>query len=278
MTGPLRLATDLTFPCVMGVLNVTPDSFSDGGLFAHPEAALRQGVAMARDGAAIVDVGGESTRPGSDPVSVEQEVDRVVPIVEALCGKVAARVSVDTSKAEVARRALAAGAAIVNDVTALRADPEMAGVAAEAGCPICLMHMLGAPKTMQDDPRYDDVVDEVLRFLEERLAFAVAHGVREEQVLLDPGIGFGKTLEHNLLLLRRLDRFVALGRPVVLGASRKRFLGAILEAEPQDRVFGTVATTVMGAQAGAAVFRVHDVRPNVEALRVTEAVRRAGDG
>jgi dihydropteroate synthase len=276
--GPLRLAADLAFPCVMGVLNVTPDSFSDGGLFVHPEAALRQGIAMAGDGAAIVDVGGESTRPGSDPVSVEQEAGRVVPIVEALHGKVAARISVDTSKAEVARRALAAGATIVNDVTALRADPGMAGVAADAGCPVCLMHMLGAPKTMQDDPRYDDVVGEVLRFLEERLSFAVSQGVREEQVLLDPGIGFGKTLEHNLLLLRHLDRFVALGRPVVLGTSRKRFLGAILDAEPQDRLFGTVATTVMGALAGAAVFRVHDVRPNVEALRVTEAVRRVGDG
>ena len=278
MNGPLRLATDLAFPCVMGVLNVTPDSFSDGGLFVHPEAAIRQGVAMADEGAAIVDIGGESTRPGSDPVSVEQETGRVVPIVEALRGKVAARISVDTSKAEVARRALAAGASIVNDVTALRADPEMAGVVADAGCPVCLMHMLGAPKTMQDDPLYDDVVDEVLRFMEERLTFAVSGGIAEEQVLLDPGIGFGKTLEHNLLLLRHLDRFVALGRPVVLGTSRKRFLGAILDAEPQDRLFGTVATTVMGALAGAAVFRVHDVRPNVEALRVTEAVRRAGDG
>lgn len=277
MTGPLLLDRDLAFPCVMGVLNVTPDSFSDGGLFVHPEAALRQGVAMAADGAAIVDVGGESTRPGSDPVSVEQEIERVVPIVEALHARVAALVSVDTSKAEVARRALAAGAALVNDVTALRGDPEMAGVVADAGCPVCLMHMLGAPKTMQDDPHYDDVVDEVLGFLEGRLAVAIAAGVHEEQVLLDPGIGFGKTLEHNLLLLRHLDRFVALGRPVVLGASRKRFLGAILDAASDDRLFGTVATTVMGAQAGAAVFRVHDVKPNVEALRVTEAVRTAGD-
>jgi len=261
----------------MGVLNVTPDSFSDGGLFVHPEAAMRQGVAMAAEGAAIIDVGGESTRPGSDPVSIDHEMACVVPIVAGLHGKVAALISVDTSKAEVARRALAAGAAIINDVTALRGDPEMVAVVAEAGCPVCLMHMLGAPKTMQEDPRYDDVVGEVLRFLEERLAFAVAAGVREEQVLLDPGIGFGKTLEHNLLLLRHLERFVALGRPVVLGTSRKRFLGAILDAGPRDRLFGTVATTVLGAQAGAAVFRVHDVRPNVEALRVTEAVRTAGD-
>jgi dihydropteroate synthase len=278
VTGPFRLAADLVTPCVMGVLNVTPDSFSDGGLFVHPEAALLQGVAMAAEGAVIVDVGGESTRPGSDTVSVEQEIDRVLPVVAALHGRVAAHLSVDTSKAEVARRALAAGAVIVNDVTALRGDPAMVEVVAEAGCPVCLMHILGAPKTMQDDPRYDDVVDEVLRFLEERLAFAVARGVAEEQVLLDPGIGFGKTVEHNLLLLRHLGRFVTLGRPIVLGTSRKRFLGAILDAESQDRLFGTVATTVMGALAGAAVFRVHDVKPNVEALRVTEAVRRAGEG
>ena len=278
MTDSLLLERDLDLPCVMGVLNVTPDSFSDGGLFIHPEAALRQGEAMAADGAAIIDVGGESTRPGSDPASVDQEAARVVPVVAALRGKVATPVSVDTSKAEVARRALAAGATIVNDVTALRGDPAMAEVVAEAGCPICLMHMLGAPKTMQDDPHYENVVDDVLRFLEERLAFAVAAGIREEQVMLDPGIGFGKTVEHNLLLIRHLDRFVALGRPVVLGASRKRFLGAILDAEPQQRLFGTVATTVIGLQAGAAVFRVHDVKPNVEALRVTEAVRTAGDG
>jgi len=278
MTDPLLLERDLDLPCVMGVLNVTPDSFSDGGLFIHPEAALRQGEAMAADGAAIIDVGGESTRPGSDPASVDQEAARVVPVVAALRGKVATPVSVDTSKAEVARRALVAGATIVNDVTALRGDPAMAEVVAEAGCPICLMHMLGAPKTMQDDPHYENVVDDVLRFLEERLAFAVAAGIREEQVMLDPGIGFGKTVEHNLLLIRHLDRFVALGRPVVLGASRKRFLGAILDAEPQQRLFGTVATTVIGLQAGAAVFRVHDVKPNVEALRVTEAVRSAGDG
>ncbi len=277
MRRPLSLTRDLVFPCVMGVLNVTPDSFSDGGLFSDPAAALQQGSAMAADGAAIVDVGGESTRPGSDPVSAEQEAARVVPLIEKLHRGVAAAISVDTSKAEVARRALAAGAAVVNDVTALRGDADMAAVVAEAGCPVCLMHMLGTPKTMQVDPRYDDVVDEVRRFLEERLAFAVAAGVREEQVLLDPGIGFGKTLDHNLLLLRHLDRFVALGRPVVVGASRKRFLGAILDAESQERVAGTVATTVVGALAGAAVFRVHDVKPNVQALRVAEAVMRAGD-
>ena len=184
--------------------------------------------------------------------------------------------SVDTSKAAVARRALAAGAAMVNDVSALRADPEMVDVVAEAGCPVCLMHMQGVPRTMQEDPRYDDVVGEVLAFLDERLAFAVAHGVREEQVLLDPGIGFGKTVAHNLLLIKHLDRLAALGRPLVLGTSRKRFLGTILDAEPGERTIGTVATTVIGLLKGAAIFRVHDVKPNVEALRVVQAVLAAG--
>jgi dihydropteroate synthase len=256
----------------MGVVNVTPDSFSDGGRYLEPGQALSQGVELVREGASIVDVGGESTRPGSDPVSATEELRRVLPVVQALAGTVGVPVSIDTTKAEVARSCLAAGAQIVNDVTALRGDPEMVEVLADTGCPVCLMHMLGQPKTMQDDPHYDDVVDDVLRFLEERLAFAVSHGVREEQVLIDPGIGFGKTIEHNLTLLRHLDRFVGLGRPVVLGASRKRFLGAILGADPGGRVVGTIATTVIGLLAGAQVFRVHDVRPNFEALRVGLAV------
>ena len=200
----------------------------------------------------------------------------MVPVVEALAGAGLA-VSVDTMKAEVARRALAAGAAIVNDVTALRGDPAMVDVVAEAGCPVCLMHMLGEPKTMQEAPRYGDVVGEVLAFLEERLAFAVDHGVDEAQVMLDPGIGFGKTLQHNLLLLKHLDRFVALGRPVVLGTSRKRFIGAIIDAGPDDRVMGTAATTVAGVLAGVAVVRVHDVRPNWEALEVARAIREVSE-
>jgi dihydropteroate synthase len=272
MPAKPTLSLDVPFPCIMGIVNVTPDSFSDGGRFLAPEAAIAQGLALVRDGAAIVDVGGESTRPGSDPVTEEQELSRVVPVVGALAGHMGVPISVDTVKAAVARAALAAGAGIVNDVSALRADPEMVDVVAEAGCPVCLMHMLGQPKTMQDDPRYDDVVDEVLRFLEERMAFALGRGVREDQLLIDPGIGFGKTVEHNLQLLRGLDRFVALGRPVVLGASRKRFLGAILGAEPDQRVMGTAATTVVGALAGVSVFRVHDVKPNFEALRVALAV------
>jgi dihydropteroate synthase len=275
VAAPLQLA-DLKFPCIMGIVNVTPDSFSDGGEFARFEDATAHAEAMVREGAALVDIGGESTRPGSDPVALEEELDRVIPVVEALAAGVGAVLSIDTCKAAVARRALAGGAAMVNDVSALRSDPTMVEVVAEAGCPVCLMHMQGAPKTMQDDPRYADVVAEVMAFLEERLEFAVARGVREEQVLLDPGIGFGKTVEHNLLLLKHLPRLCELGRPVVLGASRKRFLGALLDGEPRERAIGTVATTALGVAAGVSVFRVHDVKPNFDALRVALAVREAG--
>lgn len=263
----------LQFPAVMGVVNVTPDSFSDGGRFFAADDALEQALALVREGAAIVDIGGESTRPGSELVSLDEELRRVLPVVEALAGRVGVPISVDTMKADVARRALAAGAAVVNDVSALRFDDEMVDVVAETGCPICLMHMQGMPKTMQDDPRYDDVVGEVLDFLEDRMAFALARGVREEQIVVDPGIGFGKTVAHNLALLDGLSRFTSLGRPVLLGASRKRFLGAILGVEPSGRAIGTVATTVMGYLAGAHIFRVHDVKPNFEALRVALAVR-----
>ena len=256
----------------MGVVNVTPDSFSDGGRFLAAEDALTQAVALVREGAAIVDIGGESTRPGSEPLPAAEELERVLPVIEALADRVGVPVSVDTTKAEVARRALAAGASLINDVSALRSDAGMIEVVAEAGCPVCLMHMKGQPKTMQDDPHYDNVVDEVLRFLEERMAFALANGLREDQLMVDPGIGFGKTVEHNLALLHDLRRFTVFGRPVVLGASRKRFLGAILGAEPGARAIGTVTTTVVGLLAGAHVFRVHDVKPNFEALRVGQAV------
>lgn len=266
-------ALDLSFPAIMGVVNVTPDSFSDGGRFLAADAALGQALTLVREGAAVIDIGGESTRPGSESVSADEELRRVLPVVEALRDEVGVPISVDTMKAEVARRVLAAGAGIINDVSALRFDDEMVDVVVERGCPVCLMHMKGQPKSMQEDPRYDDVVDEVLRFLEERMAFALARGVREEQIMLDPGIGFGKTVAHNLALLDGLSRFAALGRPVVLGTSRKRFLGTILGAEPSGRIVGTVATTVIGYLAGAHIFRVHDVKPNFEALRVALAVR-----
>lgn len=271
--GDPTFSLDLPFPAVMGVVNVTPDSFSDGGRFLAADAALEHALALVREGASVVDIGGESTRPGSETVPVDEELRRVVPVVEALAGAVGVPISVDTMKAEVARRVLEAGAAIINDVSALRFDEEMVEVIAESGCPVCLMHMKGMPKSMQDDPRYDDVVDEVLRFLEERMTYALARGVREEQLFVDPGVGFGKTVAHNLSLLDNLSRFAALGRPVLLGTSRKRFLGAILGVEPVERSIGTVATTVIGYLAGAHIFRVHDVKPNFEALRVALAVR-----
>jgi dihydropteroate synthase len=254
----------------MGVVNVTPDSFSDGGLFLDADAAIAQGRRLAEEGADILDVGGESTRPHAEPVSEEEERRRVVPVVEGLVGA-GPQLSIDTSKAGVARAALDAGATYVNDVTAFRAEPELAALVAERGAECCLMHMLGDPGTMQDDPRYADVVSDVKAFLEERLAFAVAEGVPEERVMLDPGIGFGKTVAHNLELLRRLDEIVALGRPVVVGTSRKSFLGRLTGREVGERLPGTIATNVLALERGATVFRVHEVAPVRDALAVAAA-------
>jgi dihydropteroate synthase len=262
---------------IMGVVNVTPDSFSDGGRFLDPSAAVTHGVHLANDGADILDVGGESTRPGADPVPVDEELRRVVGVIERLAAAATgARISIDTSKAAVARAAVDAGASYVNDVTAFRADPEMSQVVAERELPCCLMHMLGEPSTMQADPRYDDVVSEVKSFLDERLRSAVAEGVAEERVMLDPGIGFGKTVEHNLELLRRLDEIAALGRPVVVGASRKAFLGRLTGREVDDRLAGTIAANVLAFERGASVFRVHDVAPVRDALEVAGATVRPG--
>ena len=255
-------------PSVMGVINVTPDSFSDGGLHLRPEPAVTSAWGMLEAGAAIVDVGGESTRPGSDGVSAADELRRIEPVLADLGG---APVSVDTSKAAVARRALELGVELVNDVTALRADPELAGVVADAGCYLCLMHMLGEPRTMQADPRYDDVVSEVKRFLEERLAFAVAAGVREELICLDPGIGFGKTAAHNFELVRRLDELVAIGRPILVGFSRKSTLGA-LTGDATGSAAASVGAAVAAFDRGATILRVHDVREHVEALAAAKAV------
>ena len=256
---------------VMGIVNVTPDSFSDGGRFLDATAAIEHGRALAAEGAAILDVGGESTRPGAEPVSAAEELRRVLPVVEALAAQ-GGRVSIDTTKHEVAAAALKAGATIVNDVSAFRFSPELAGLVAEAGADCCLMHMLGEPRTMQEDPRYADVVSDVKAFLEERLAFAVGEGVPEERVWLDPGIGFGKTVEHNLELLRRLDEIVAIGRPVVVGSSRKSFLGKLTGGRAEhERLPGTIATNVLALERGARVFRVHDVAPVVDALNVAAA-------
>lgn len=261
----------------MGVVNVTPDSFSDGGLWLDPLAAVAHAREMAAEGADILDVGGESTRPGAEPVPAAEERRRVVPVIAGIAGEVAgARISIDTSKVEVAEAAVAAGATYVNDVTAFRGDPSMASFVADRGVDCCLMHMLGEPRTMQDDPRYDDVVDEVRAFLEERLAFAVRAGVPEERIMLDPGIGFGKTLEHNRDLLRRLDEIAAIGPPVVVGASRKSFLGRITGRETAaDRVAATVAANLIAFQRGARVFRVHDVAPTRDALAVAAATLSA---
>ena len=259
---------------LVGVLNVTPDSFSDGGLHMGLDAALAHGRRLAAEGAAIVDVGGESTRPGSDPVSAEVEMERVLPVVAGLAADGIA-VSVDTSKAAVAQAALAAGAVLVNDVTALRGDRAMAAVVAESGADLCLMHMLGEPRTMQDDPRYEDVVAEVESFLAERAEAAVAAGVPRERIALDPGIGFGKTLAHNLALLRALPRLARLG-PLLLGVSRKRFLGALTGREAaDDRVVASVAAALYCYRGGAHLLRVHDVRATADALAVERALEGA---
>ena len=325
MSMPFRL---------MGVVNVTPDSFFDGGLYLDPGAAVAHGLELVEEGAEILDVGGESTRPGAEPVAAEEELRRVLPVVEGLASAVPSSsdapppsieatglpgstapglgcptISIDTAKASVARAALEAGASLVNDITALRGDPEMAGVVAQSGAACCLMHMLGEPRTMQREPRYGDVVDDVNAFLEQRLAFAVGEGIAEERVLLDPGIGFGKTLEHNLQLLRRLPELAALGRPLVVGTSRKSFIGRILGDaasarmaatgtgvgqgsdvgqapgvghRPEtgwgvvaDRLPGTIATCVLAYERGASVLRVHDVAPVRAALEVAAATLSA---
>jgi dihydropteroate synthase len=290
----------------MGIVNVTPDSFSDGGLFLDTDAAVTHALALVAEGADILDVGGESTRPGAEPVAAQDELRRVVPVIERVAAEVGVGegmgadgvldggvdggrgagevwISIDTSKAEVARAALDAGASIVNDVSALRTDPEMAGVIAEAGCDCVLMHMLGEPRTMQSEPRYRDVVDDVRAFLCERMTHAVRAGIREDRIMLDPGIGFGKTVAHNLELLRRLDELSVLGRPLVIGTSRKSFLGKIQAvaagaSEPIDtagRLPGTIATNVLAFERGARVFRVHDVAPVRGALAVAAATLNA---
>jgi dihydropteroate synthase len=259
-------------PSVMGIVNVTPDSFSDGGVNLDPDAAAATVRRLAAEGAAIVDVGGESTRPGSQGVSADEELRRVLPVLERIGGELP--ISIDTSKAEVARRALALGAELVNDVTALRGDPELAGVVAGAGAYLCLVHMRGEPRTMQRDPRYEDVASEVARFLEGRLALAVREGVREELVCLDPGFGFGKTVAQNLDLVRRLGVLLALGRPVLVGLSRKSTLGRILgdPAATTGTTAASVGAAVAAYERGASILRVHDVREHVEALAAARAV------
>jgi dihydropteroate synthase len=274
----------------MGIVNATPDSFSDGGRFLEPQAAVEHACALVDQGAAIVDVGGESTRPGAQPVEAAEELSRVLPVIEGILARLGeagperagVQVSVDTSKASVAGAALAAGASLVNDVSALRADPQMAGLVAQSGADCCLMHMLGLPGAPWPEPRYEDVVDDVKAFLQERMEFAVREGIPEQRLLLDPGIGFVKTVGHNLQLLLRLQELVALGRPVVVGTSRKSFLARIggLGADASEnggrRLAGTIATNVLALERGARVFRVHDVAPLREALAVSAATLAGG--
>ena len=261
---------------IMGILNVTPDSFSDGGLFYEPEQAVVQGLKLIEQGADILDIGGESSRPGSDPVSVEEEKDRVLPVLEKIRRlSPDALISVDTTKAEVARAALDAGADIINDISAGRFDTELLTLAAERGAPIILMHMLGTPKTMQDDPHYENLLEDIKAFFEERIATAVALGVKRDNIILDPGIGFGKRHGDNLSLLKNLKFLDDLQQPVLVGVSRKSFLGRILHAPPDERLEGTIASALISVLHGAHILRVHEVASVLKAIKVTEAIMHA---
>ncbi|MCG8052620.1 MAG: dihydropteroate synthase [Candidatus Thiodiazotropha endolucinida] len=264
---------DLSQPRVMGILNLTPDSFSDGGRFTARDAAIRHALQMIKEGAAMVDIGGESTRPGAQPVTAQQEMDRVIPLIEALAGEIEVPISVDTSKAEVMREAVSAGAGMINDVMALR-DSGALQAAAEAAVPVCLMHMQGEPRTMQCNPHYDDVVEDVKTFLQQRLDACLASGIPQDRLIVDPGFGFGKTLSHNLALLDNLQDLEQLGVPVLVGISRKSMIGALLgDRAVEERLYGSLAAAVMAAMKGSAILRVHDVRATADALKIVSAVQ-----
>lgn len=266
---------DLSKPKVMGILNVTPDSFSDGGRFDKANQAIDRALQMVEEGADILDIGGESTRPGAEKVSLQQEIDRVVPIIEALTGKIDVPISIDTYKPEVMKQAVAAGAGMINDVKALREEGAMQAAAA-CDVPICLMHMQGEPGTMQQAPHYDDVVSDVHSFLQQRIASCAFSGIETRRLMIDPGFGFGKNLQHNLSLLKHLQRFESLDVPVLVGMSRKRMLGEILDEPDTDkRLFGGIATSVLAMQQGASIIRVHDVKPTADAVKVFNAVSEA---
>ena len=259
---------------IMGILNVTPNSFADGGLYFQRDRAIEHALQMARDGADILDVGGESTRPYSEEVLVHEELDRVIPVIEALSKEVNIPISIDTCKAEVAREALRAGASIINDISALRFDPGMVSVAAEAEVPVVLMHMQGTPGNMQDNPAYDQLIPEILGFLKEAMDRAVEGGIRKDLVIVDPGIGFGKTFDHNLEIIRDLARFRSLKRPILLGSSRKAFIGRIVDKEVAERDTGTMATIAAGVLHGAHIVRAHHVKMTRDTVRVMDAIRR----
>lgn len=263
---------------IMGVVNVTPDSFSDGGRWLDPSAAAERALALEASGADLIDLGGESSRPGSSPVPAEKEIARVVPVIEKLRGRIRVPLSIDTWKAPVARAALAAGAEIVNDISALSFDPEMAAAAAAASGPLILMHIRGTPRDMQESPSYGDVVGEIAAYFRERIAWTTQRGIAAERLILDPGIGFGKTVDHNLTILRRLREFVPLGRPVLIGPSRKSFLGAILDRPPEGRLLGTAAATAAAIWGGAHLVRAHDVREMRDVAAVIDRIMDAGSG
>jgi len=260
-------------PLIMGILNATPDSFSDGGLRCSTREAVEHGLRMEADGASIIDIGGQSTRPGSQPVDEDEELRRVLPIFRELSGKTKALLSIDTSKAAVAREAIAAGAVIVNDTSAMADDPKMADVVRETGCAVVLVHRRGTPETMQSQPHYESLFGELTRELSARIEFAVECGIGREQILVDPGIGFGKRLEDNLDLHRNLDRLAVLGRPIVFGSSRKSFIGTLTGRQPKDRTFGTAASVAIAVMKGARVLRVHDVKEMREVIQVATAIR-----
>ncbi len=264
---------DLGKPCVMGILNVTPDSFSDGGKFLQADAAVHQALQMVEEGAAIVDVGGESTRPGAPAVSVQEELDRVIPVIDALTARLDIPLSVDTSKPEVMAAAIGAGAGLINDVNALRTEGALQQ-AAQLKVPVCLMHMQGQPQTMQQAPHYASVVDEVKAFLEQRIAACLHQGIPEAHIFIDPGFGFGKTLDHNLQLLRQLRELCQLGRPLLVGLSRKSMLGTLTGRAPEQRVAASVAAAILAVERGASIVRVHDVAETVDALKIFDAVTR----
>lgn len=260
----------------MGVINVTPDSFSDGGLFFQGERAIQQGLVLYNEGADIIDIGGESTRPYSEEVSCDEELSRVIPVIEGLKENIPIPISIDTCKAEVARQALRAGASIINDISALRFDPEMASVAAEAGVPVILMHMQGTPGNMQDNPEYDHLIPEILDFLQGAIDHAVKMGISRDLIIVDPGIGFGKSFGHNLEIIRGLNQFASLDRPVILGSSRKAFIGSILDKEAGERDTGTMATISAGILNGTHIVRVHNVKMAVDTAKIIDAIRMAG--
>jgi dihydropteroate synthase len=259
---------------IMGVLNVTPDSFSDGGIYLQRDKAIEHGLSMARDGADIIDVGGESTRPYSEKISSDEELDRVIPVIQALRKNLRIPISIDTCKADVARQALKAGASIINDISALRFDPEMISVAAEAGVPVILMHMQGTPRDMQANPTYENLIPEILDFLKGAMDRGVAGGLKKDMIIVDPGIGFGKTFDHNLQIIRELAQFNALERPILLGPSNKAFIGHILDKEPHDRDTGSMAAVAAGVLNGAHIVRVHNVKKTMETVKMIDAIKR----